>query len=246
MKEGFEASAQKQLLDEKRGSLAKYVALFIGRPGLWPLFLYETVVTLFTSLPGGLGLVLRKLFFPRLFKRTGKRVVFGRNMTIRHPWKIEIGDNVVFDDNTVLDAKGSGTGGIWIGNNVFIGRNTSLVCKEGEIRIGDYSNIGTDCALLSETKIEIGRYVFLAGRCYLVAGGNHGFKDRETPIMFQPSLSKGGITVEEDVWLGASVTVLDGVVLGKGSVVGAASLVNRPIPPYSIAYGVPARRVQER
>ena len=64
--------------------------------------------------------------------------------------------------------------------------------------------------------------------------------------MFQPSLSKGGITIEEDVWLGASVTVLDGVVLGRGTVVGAASLVNHPIPPYSIAYGVPARRVKER
>ena len=240
------ASAQKKILDQKSGLTKKYRNIFVGQVSLLYLIKYELIMTLFSPIPGALGLVLRKIFFPRLFKKTGKNIIFGRNMTIRHAYKIEIGNNVILDDNSVIDAKGENNRGIKIGHNVFIGRNTLISCKEGDIEIGDFSNIGANTYLISESILKIGKYVFIAGNGYLVAGGNHSFKEKETPIMLQPSVSKGGIIIEDNIWIGATVTILDGVKIETGSVIGAAALVNKNIPAYSIAYGVPVKITSKR
>ena len=246
MAEGFPGSTQKELIDAKRPLAAKYTALFVGKKGLWPLLKYELIQMFVSPAPGALGLWLRKIFYPRIMKRVGRGVVFGRNITLRHPHKIEIGDNTFVDDLAVLDAKGGSNAGIRIGANAFIGRNTTLSCKEGSIEIGDSCNISSNCSLLSETKIRLGKQCFLAGECYLVAGGNHPITDTTRPIMFQPSEAKGGIEVGEDVWLGAGVTVLDGVTIGKGSVIGAGAVVAASLPEYSYAVGGRALRVRDR
>jgi len=246
MKDNFRGSVQKELI-EKRGSFfSKYSTLFLGKKGVFFFIRYESIILLFSGIPGALGFFLRKIFYPNLFKKVGKGVIFGRNITIRHPKKITIGDNTVIDDNVVLDAKGEKNEGIQIGENVYIGRNTILSCKEGSIYLEDFCNISANCMLLSETEVRLGKFCFLAGQCYLVAGGNHSFKDISIPIMFQPSYSKGGITVGEDVWLGAGVIVLDGANVGKGTVVGAGAAVTESLPEYSVAFGSPAKKVKNR
>lgn len=237
---------QKIFLDKKKGIIEKYKNLFIGKSSFFYFIKYEIITTFLSPIPGALGFVLRKIFFPRLFKSTGKGVVFGKNMTVRHPNKVEIGDNVVFDDNTVIDAKGEDNKGIKIGNNIIIGRNTIISCKGGDIEIGDYTNIGPNNSLISESILRIGKYVFTAGHTYIVAGGNHSYERRDIPIWFQPSKSKGGIILEDDIWIGASSTILDGVKIEKGSIIGAASLVNKSIPPYSIAIGIPVDIIKKR
>jgi len=244
--EKHRGSVQKLLMDEKTSSSHKYKRLFIGKPGIWAFLKYEIIVFFFSCLPGAVGIFLRKIFYPLLFNNIGKGVAFGRNITIRHPHKISIDDNSYIDDYAVLDAKGDNNQGIFIGKNVIIGRNTNLSCKEGSIHIEDYVNISANCSLFSETKIRIGKYSFLAGHCYLVAGGNHTFDRTDTPIMFQPSFTKGGIQIEEDCWLGASVTVVDGVTLGKGCIAGAGSVVSKSFPEYSIALGNPAIKIKKR
>jgi acetyltransferase-like isoleucine patch superfamily enzyme len=246
MNSEFRGSAQKELLSEKKSLSAKYATLVVGQKGLWKLFRFELITVLFSRLPGALGLALRKVFYPPLFGSVGRRVVFGRNITLRHPHKITLGDNTVIDDNVLLDAKGEGNVGLRIGANAYIGRNTILNCKEGSISVGDYTNISANCSLLSETEIVLGRYCFLAGQCYLVAGGNHSFDDVSRPIMFQPSVSKGGIRVGDDVWLGAGVIVLDGASIGQGTVVGAGSVVTGPLPEFAVAVGSPARVTRDR
>jgi acetyltransferase-like isoleucine patch superfamily enzyme len=242
----FRGSTQKELLAGEKSLLAKYSALFLGRRSTWKLIHFELVNLCFSCVPGALGLALRKIFYPGLFKKVGKGVVFGRNLTLRHPHKISLGANCFIDDNVVLDAKGEENQGLCLGENVYVGRNTILSCKEGSIVIGDYSNISANCSLLSETEITLGQYCFLAGQCYLVAGGNHSFDDLATPIMFQPSFSKGGIHIADDVWLGAGVIVLDGVDIGKGSVVGAGAVVTQPLPEYAVAVGSPAQKIRDR
>ncbi|MCK4944079.1 MAG: acyltransferase [Candidatus Aminicenantes bacterium] len=237
---------QKFLLSKKKGITSKYKELFMGKVSFFTFLKYEFVTTFFSGIPGGLGFFLRKIFFPGLFKSVGKNVIFGKHMTIRHPSKTEIGDNVVFDDNTVLDAKGKDNRGIVVGNNVLIGRNTIISCKGGDIEVGDFSNIGPNNTLISESSMKIGKYVFTAGHSYLIAGGNHSFEKKDIPIWFQPSISKGGIIIEDDIWIGASTTILDGVKIGKGSIIGAASLVLKSIPSFSIAAGSPARVIKKR
>jgi len=237
MSTGFESSAQKELLSDKTSLSSKYSSLVVGQRGFFKLLRFELINLLFSGIPAALGLVLRRTFYPCLFRNVGKGVVFGRGITLRHPHKIVLGDNCVIDDNVVLDAKGENNEGLRIGDNVYIGRNAILSCKEGSIAVGDYTNISANCSLLSETEISLGRYCFLAGHCYLVAGGNHRFDDISRPIMFQPSASKGGIRIGDDVWLGAGVIVLDGASIGPGSVVGAGAVVTATLPEYSVAVG---------
>jgi acetyltransferase-like isoleucine patch superfamily enzyme len=246
MNDEFRGSMQKEFLSGRKSLTAKYGSLVVGEKGLWKLLRFELVNLFCSGVPGALGLALRKAFYPRLMAGVGKGVVLGRNITLRHPHKIILGANCVLDDNVVLDAKGEKNEGLRLGDNVYVGRNTILSCKEGSISIGEYTNISANCSLLSETEITLGKYCFLAGHCYVVAGGNHSFDDVSRPIMFQPSLSKGGIRVGDDVWLGAGVIVLDGVVIGKGTVVGAGAVVTGSLPEYAVAVGCPARVIRDR
>lgn len=239
------SSVQKELISEK-SAFQKYRELFIGKSSLWNFIKYEMIVFLFSWIPGAGGIFIRKYFYPLLFKKVGKGVAFGHHITIRHPHKISISDHSFIDDYSVLDAKGDDNKGIIIGKNAYIGRNTILSCKGGDILLRDYSNISANCSLLSETIIEVGPYTFLAGHCYLVAGGNHRFDRTDIPIMLQPSMEKGGIRIGTDCWLGAAVVVLDGVSVGRGCVVGAGAVVNKSLPEYSIAVGVPAKKVSQR
>lgn len=246
MSEEFRGSIHKELMAGDRSMAAKYSDIFPGRRGVWSFLKYELITACVADAPGALGFFLRKVFFPRLFKSVGRGCVFGRGITIRHPHKIVIGAGTFIDDRAVLDAKGAANEGIVIGENAYIGRNAILSCKEGSIHLGDYCNISANCTLLSETEVRLGKYCFLAGNCYLVAGGNHSFADLEKPVMFQPSLSKGGIRVGDDVWLGAGVLVLDGVTIGRTSVIGAGSVVTGPVPEFSFARGARQLKVHDR
>ena len=235
-----------RIVNPKISPLKKYQSFVTGKKGLFFLVKYELLTGIFGLIPGVVGLFSRKVVYPHLFQSVGRNVIFGRNIAIRHPHKITIGNNVVIDDNCVIDAKGEKNKGITIGDNVFISRNTILSCKEGNITIGDDTNIGTNCLIHSETSVAIGSHVLLAAYCYVVAGGNHDFSRKDLPIILQPSISKGGVTLQNDVWLGAGVTVLDGVTIHKGTIVGAGAVVNTDLPAYSIAQGLPAKVTKKR
>ncbi|MBS3818799.1 acyltransferase [bacterium] len=245
-KEKEEGSLQKELMEEGKSSFRKYTEIFVGKKSFWKFLKYELILFLFSWVPGALGLFLRKIFYPLIVGEVGKGVVFGHHVTLRHPHKIKVGSYCYIDDYAVLDAKGIQNQGITIGDHAMVGRNTILSCKEGDIELEDYANISARCTLLSETSIKVGKYSFLAGHCYLVAGGNHRFDKTDVPIMFQPPLTKGGIEVGKDCWLGASVTVLDGVKMGEGCVVGAGAVVKDSLSEFSIAVGVPARAIKSR
>jgi len=237
---------QAALTTEKVSALRKYQELVIGRPGLLALLKYELIMLLCNGVPGALGFALRRFLYPRLLGRVGRGVVFGRNLTLRHPHKIALGNHVIIDDNCVLDAKGEGEEGITLGDNVILSRNTILSCKGGSIAIGDNSNLGTNCLIHAESPVKIGRNVLMAAYCYLVGGGHHDFSRTDMPIIQQPSLTKGGITIEDNVWLGARVTVLDGVTIGRDTVVGANALVLESLPEFVVAFGSPAKVQRSR
>lgn len=238
-------SIQKELGDGRKSLGGKYKDIFVGRRGLAALLKYE-LLTWLSGVSGALGYTLRKTFYPFLLAEVGKGVVFGRHLTFRHPHKIRIGAGTIIDDFAVLDAKGEENDGIDIGACAYIGRNAILSCKEGSIRLGDHTNISANCTLLSETAILLGQYCFLAGNCYLVAGGNHSFADVSKPIMLQPSLAKGGIRIGDDVWLGAGVIVLDGIAIGSHSVIGAGSVVSISLAEYAYARGARTLKIQDR
>lgn len=230
--------AQDQLF--RTGSATeKYRTLIIGQAGWWPLLRYELVVLLGQHVPGALGLALRKFLYPLLLGRCGRNVVFGQNVVLRHPHKIRIGHDVVIDDNCLLDAKGDHNTGITIGSGVFIGRNTILSCKDGDIEIADRANIGFNCEIFSASRVTVGTGTLLAAYCYLI-GGDHDAGDRSTGVLEQGRRS-AGVRVGDGAWLGTRASILDGVAIGDRAVIGAHAVVRTDVPDGATAVGIPAR-----
>ena len=236
--------AQDQLFAPGASARDKYVALVVGRSGSGALLKYELVVTLTQSCPGALGLALRKTFYPLLLGSCGRNVVFGQHVALRHPHKVHIGSNVVIDDNCLLDAKGTSNRGIRIGNGVFVGRNTILSCKNGDIELGDRSNLGFNCEVFSASRVSIGPDVLMAAYSYVI-GGDHDFTD-PTKSVLEQSRRSAGITLGAGAWLGAGAKILDGVTIGDHAIIGAGAVVNRDVAARAIAVGIPARVVSTR
>jgi len=234
---------QKALFSEGN-KLTKYQMLILGRTGLLHLMKYELIIGLCSWVPGALGLLMRSKLYPKLLGACGRNVTFGSHVVLRHPGKIYIGDNVVVDDHCVLDAKGQNNRGILIGDGVFIGRNTILNCKNGDIVLEDNVNISFNCMIFSASEVRVGANYLIAAYCYLV-GGTHRFDDPGIPVLDQPRESKG-IALKPGGWLGAHVTVFDGTTIGRHAVIGANSAVNRDIPDYAIAAGIPVRVLKNR
>lgn len=236
--------AQEQLFAPGKSSRAKYAELVVGRPGLGALLKYELIVMFAQSCPGALGLALRKLLYPMLLGSCGRNVIFGQHVVLRHPHKIRIGSNVVIDDNCLLDAKGESNRGIKVGDGVFVGRNTILSCKNGDIELGDTANIGFNCELFSASRVTIGNGVLMAAYTYVI-GGDHDFSDPSKSVLEQ-SRSSAGVAVGAGVWIGAGAKILDGVSIGDGAVIGAGAVVRETVPASAIAVGIPARVVGSR
>ena len=219
----------------------KYATLIVGKRGWDALVKHEIVVLLSQSVPGALGLVLRRSLYPLLLGTCGRNVVFGQNVVLRHPHKIHIGDNVVIDDNCLIDAKGESNAGIRIASGVFVGRNTILSCKNGDIDLAEGANLGFNCEIFSASRVRIGRNALIAAYCYLI-GGDHDFSDASRPVLAQARTSIG-ITVGDGAWLGAGAKVLDGVEIGANAVIGAGAVVRDSVPERATAVGVPAKVV---
>lgn len=235
---------QQQLVNSNVSPMRKYLSLVIGRGSWLSLLKYEVIILMSSAVPGALGLVLRKALYPRLLKKCGRNVVFGANVVLRHPKKIVVGDNVVVDDNCLLDAKGESNDGITIGSGVFMGRNTILHCKNGDIVIGDDVNIGFNCDIASSNRVEIGQKVLIAAYSYIVGGG-HDFSRSDASVMDQKRTAKG-ISIGAEAWIGAGVIVQDGCAIGEGTIVGAGAVVNADLPAKVIAVGIPARVLRNR
>jgi acetyltransferase-like isoleucine patch superfamily enzyme len=223
----------------------RYAALMVGKDSFWELLKYELIIFVCGGLGGAVGLLLRKKLYPYLLGKSGKNLVIGKNVTLRHAHKIHLGDNIIIDDNCVLDAKGGANKGIFIGNNVFVGRNTIIYTKDGDIYIGDAVNISVNCDIYSKQRVEIGKNTMIAAYTYIMCGGQYNYHNRE-PFAQQSSQSKGPTIIGESCWLGTKAVVTDNVKIGSGAVIGAGAIVNSDIPTNVIAVGTPARISKNR
>jgi acetyltransferase-like isoleucine patch superfamily enzyme len=234
-----------QLNQSRTSPLARYQEKVLGSKSLLDLLNYEVRILLFGSLAGALGYLLRKKFYPKLFKQPGASVIFGKNLVLRHPNRITLGNRIAIDDNTLLDAGSPENSGISLGHDVIISRNCVIQAKTAAVTIGNSTDIGCNTVITSSGGIAIGQSVLIAGNCYI--GGGRYITDRlDIPMMEQGIYTKGAVVIGDDVWLGAGATVLDGVQIGKGCVVGAGAVVTKNLPNYVIAVGIPAKIVGSR
>ena len=230
---------RQRLHGSERSETEKYRELVTGERGMLALIRYELLTGLLGPLPGGLGILLRRRFYRRLFREMGRGVIFGRNVVIRHADKIRLGSRVVIDDNAVIDGRGAADEGVVIGDDAILNRGVIVQSKEGPIEIGQKTSIGSGTVIVSMGGVKIGRSVLVAGGCYL-SGGMYHTERIDIPISEQGVYSRGPVEIGEGSWLGMGATVLDAVSIGKGVVVGAGAVVTRDLPDFAVATGVPA------
>ncbi|MGL5876403.1 MAG: acyltransferase [Xenococcaceae cyanobacterium] len=212
--------------------------------------------------------ILKMPLYRTIFARLGTSVQIHRGVQLLRPHGIEIGNKTTLESGVILKNVGK-TSKIWIGDSVTLESGVRLKSSahNSRIRIGDGTLIerGVDIKVHSMGTIEIGAnthigpYTCLSGRaisigknCLIAShggiyAGNHNFSDCTRPIRGQGIIYKEkGIAIEDDCWLGSGVRVIDGVTLGRGSVIGAGAVVTKDIPPYSVAVGVPAKVISQR
>ncbi|NQU40263.1 MAG: acyltransferase [Lentisphaerae bacterium] len=224
-----------------KGGLAAYRELTVGRVSFGAFLKSELLTSLLGTMPGACGLFLRSKLYPCLLGSCGKGVLFGRNITLRHPSKIHLGDGVIIDDNAVIDAKGENNDGIRLDAQVFIGRGTIVYCKGGSVHLESGVNVSSRCTLFSSNALTIGRGTVIGAYSYLLSGGEYDYQD-PTPFAEQNGMqTRGPLLVGANCWIGTRVTVLDAACIGEHCVIGAGSVVNRPLIAHTLAAGVPAR-----
>lgn len=235
---------QQEYGSKGKSRLKQYQDLIVGERSIWFLIKFELIALFVSRVPGALGLILRKLFYPKILGEVGHGVVFGTDVWFRHPKKVRIGARSIIDDGALLDAKGSDNEGILLGEQCYIGRGVVLSCKDGDITLGDFANISTYCNISSNSKITIGEKTLIAPFCSIFAT-SHNIDTLEKSVLDHGWTSKG-VVIGSGCWLGANVSVLDGVTIGNNTVVGAGGVVRTDLPENVIAVGVPAKVIKER
>ena len=137
-----------------------------------------------------------------------------------------------------------GGGSVTIGPGSQIHDYAMLMTYGGDIRVDANCTVNPFCVLYGHGGLTIGKDVRIATHCVFIPA-NHEFDDLSKPI-WQQAETRLGIVIEDDVWIGAGVRVMDGVRIGRGSVLGAGAVVTKSIPPGSLAVGVPARVIGQR
>lgn len=188
--------------------------------------------------------------FIRLFlKETHGMLLVGKGVQISHGKHIRCGKNVKFEDYSEIH--GLCSDGLNFGDYVTISRGVMIRPSSyygGDygvgLTMGEHSSIGPYGYVGCSGKITIGKNVMFGPKCSLFAE-NHVFSDTETSIKSQ-GVKQKGITIEDDCWIGSNVTILDGVTIGRGSVIGAGTLVTRSIPAGSVVVDKREKAIRER
>ncbi len=192
-------------------------------------------------------MLLRGLFYKPFFKKSGKAVFIGRNVSIIAKKKITCG-TLTIHNNCQINAMCKG--GVEIGDNFMLGRNSIIECTGvarclGEkLTIGEHVGISPNAFISVRGTVSIGSDTIIGPHVCIIAE-NHVFSDQSTPIRLQGADRKG-ITIGKGCWIGANVTILDGANIGDGAIIAAGAVVNKDVPAYAIAGGVPAKVIRMR
>jgi acetyltransferase-like isoleucine patch superfamily enzyme len=244
MKHQTQAHREHNLTEIYAGETAlhRYIRLTVGEDaGLGKLFWHELVLTVSVGMPGLLGAAIRRALYPTIFRNLDRSAYIGRHVTLRCPCNISLARGVILDDFVQLVATTRHREGIRIGQGSFVRSYTCINSgpPEGFVHIGCNSTVGQGTILYGNGGLTIGNNVLIAGQCFIVAS-SHKTDDTDRPISEQ-GMTVRGITIEDNVWIGAGVKILDGVTIGRGAIIGANAVVNRSVPAGARYGGVPAR-----
>lgn len=175
-----------------------------------------------SSVPGVMGVLLRRLWLSIVLRQLGRDVFAWRNVSFHGAQNIAFGNAVTVHEYTVFSAE---TGKIEVGNSVSFNMRVLV----------DADNGG---------RIVIGNNV-MVGPNVVIRAADHGHGMTSVPMRLQLH-HPGVIWIEDDVWIGANSTVTRNVTIGQGAIVAAGAVVTKNVPPYTVVGGVPARVLRQR
>lgn len=230
----------------KNRGLIEHISYYIHgqASGFGDYILQELVTTLFGRIPGLPGIALRALAYRLILKADGL-VSIESNVRLRNARNIHLGRRAYIDHGVYLHACPNG---IEIGADTYVMHNAELHVfnfrdlPHAFIRVGERSFIGESVVIRGQGGVTIGDSVLIAPMARIMAV-NHNFADIMRPVIDQ-GITCEGIVIEDGAWIGAGACVLDGVRIGRGSVIGANAVVTKDVPSHSIAVGVPAKVIR--
>lgn len=190
--------------------------------------------------------IFRGLLLKIQLKKSKGFIFVERRAKIKFKHKISVGKTIFIGENVEINALS--TNGITIGDNFSIHRNSIIECTGvinslGEsITIGNNVGIAQNCFIQVRGEVTIGNNVIFGPGVHLFSE-NHKYAD-VTKFINEQGVSRKGVTIEDGVWLASGARVLDGVTVGKNSVVAAGALVTKDVPPYSIVGGIPGKIIR--
>ena len=204
--------------------------------------------TLFTIIRDKVLMIIRGIRHKILLKESKGILFVGKNVKIREHKKIRLKGSATLEDGCFINALSKG--GITIGNNFSLGRNSIIECT-GVIRelgeeliIGENVGIAANAFIAMRGKVAIGDNTIL-GPGVSIHAENHNFSDLNVPIRKQGATRKG-ITIGNDCWIGSKAVILDGVNIGNHVIVAAGAVITKDVPDYAIVGGVPAKVIKMR
>lgn len=223
------------------------VSLYLNRQAshLGRYILEQVVQLFFGGIPTILGVGLRAIFYRLILSMDGL-VAIEPNVRLRFANYIRLARGVYLDEGVYLHALPRG---IAIGENTYVMNHAELHVynfrdlPHAGITIGKNCLISEFTVIRGQGGVTIGDNVYTSPFVQIVAV-NHVYDDPHRPIIEQ-GITAQGIVIEDDVWIGSSAIILDGVRVGKGAVVAAGAVVSRDVPPHTVVAGVPAKVIKE-
>ena len=193
-------------------------------------------------------MIFRGRIFSACFPLIDHSVFVGKKVKVIEKRQLSVGTKSKIHEGVYIDALS--TDGVHLGSNVVLGRNTRIECTgtisslgKG-ISIGEHTTFGNDCFFGAAGGIIIGNDV-IGGQYVRFHSENHNYRDHSKLIREQ-GVSRKGIRIGNNCWIGAGAVFLDGAELGNGCVVAANAVVTKKFADNSIVGGVPAKLIKER
>jgi acetyltransferase-like isoleucine patch superfamily enzyme len=186
---------------------------------------------------------LSRLLWSRRLGQYGRGTRIGKVKIVR-PKQIFTGIDCFIDDYAILNADGAPDSSITLGINVVIREQAILEAHKGSIKIGDHSFVGQGCRISGQGGLTIGNDTMIAANTVVIPS-NHNIDSQELPYKNQGETSLG-ITIGDNCWIGANCTVLDGVVMEKGTILAAGSVLNRSAGEGNVILGGSPARILKR
>jgi acetyltransferase-like isoleucine patch superfamily enzyme len=222
------------------------IKLYLSRQASSPAhyLLEQTMFLLAGWIPTLAGIAIRTVLY-RLIVKTNGNVAIERNVRLRFANNIQLGKGSYLDEGVYIHACPAG---VEIGANSLVMHGSILHVynfrdlPHAWIKIGDNSLIGEYSVIRGQGGVTIGDRVYTSPMTQIIAV-NHIFDNPNQPFVDQ-GITAEGIVIEDDVWLGSSTVITDGVRVGKGAVVAAGAVVTKDVPPHTVVAGVPAKVIR--